>query len=242
MIFPVIECDEIVQINDKFRILADKSYKNQNVAAWVKVEIEAEAGAGFVDVTGNLTKPKPEREWFLDYQYATAGAKVVTLKIETTGAVITTVTKTVTSITAASDNLFSTDDLIKEIQEDVMTLLPLGRASFKYKHRAAQNFILDWLWNNGYYKTTGDSAEPFLKSDIVDKEFISDWSAYVTLRMIYESNQSQSLDVFRAKAGDFQNKEERAREKVLLKIDTDGDAELSPNEGSQIQSRRLIRV
>jgi len=60
--------------------------------------------------------------------------------------------------------------------------------------------------------------------------------------MIYESNQSQGGDVFRQKALDFMEKESRAREKCILKIDTDKSGDLEINEGANISSRRLIRV
>jgi hypothetical protein len=241
MIFPIIECDEVVQLNDKFRISAFNSYKTPNEPVWDSVEIEPYAGAGFIDVTGDVSKPNPNRFWFLDFQYDTAGVKVVSLRI-TIGLSVVTVTKNVTAVTEATDNLFSTDQLLKEQQSDIFRLLPDGKASFKYKHRAAQNFILDWLWNNGFYKSVGNGAEPFLKTDIVDIDFISDWSTFVTLRMLYEENQSQGGDIFRQKAGDFLNKEERAREKCLLKIDTNGNGTLEVNEGAQIASRRLERV
>lgn len=240
-LFPIIDCDSIVQVDDKFRIDASKSYKNPNESAISAVEIEPHTGLGFINITGDLTKPNPELRWFLDYQYSSAGAKVVSLKI-TAGVSIVTVTKTVTVVTAATDNLFSTDDLIKEIQEDVYKLLPPGKATFKYKHRAAQNYILDWLWNNGYYKTVGTGIEPYVAADILDIEFISDWSAYVTLRMIYESAFSQVADIFKAKADDFKNKEERAREKFILRLDTDDSGDIQSNEGIQVTSRRLIRV
>lgn len=241
MIFPVIECDDIIQVDDKFRISGLGSYKTPDEDAYTLVEIEPFAGAGFIDVTGDVTKPKPEKYWFLDYQYASAGAKVISLRITTDGAPVT-VTKTVTVVTAATDNLFSTDALLKENQSDILKLLPDGRASFKYKHRAAQNFILDWLWNNGYYKSDGAGIQPYVKADIIDIDYISDWSTFVVLRMLFEENQSQGGDIFRVKAGDFMNKEERAREKFLIKIDTDGDATLSENEGFQVTSRKLVRV
>jgi len=184
MIFPVIESDGVVQINDKFRINAINSYKTPNEATWTKVEIEAESGAGFIDVTGDVTKAKPEKNWFLDYQYTTAGTKTVSLRI-TIGATVETVTSNITALTAAQDNLFSNDDLLKEQQSDIHKLLPDGTATFKYKHRAAQNFILDWLWNNGYVKRTSSGIEPFLKSDIIDIDYISDWSTFVVMRMLF---------------------------------------------------------
>lgn len=241
MIFPIIETDDVMQVGDKFRILADKTYKTPDEAAYTKVEIEPYAGAGFIEVQGDLSKPKPEKHWYLDFQFPSSGAKVISLRVTTNGSPVT-VTKTVTCLTEAEDNLFSDDNLLKEVQEDIFKLIPDGRSTFKYKHRAAQNFILDWLWNNGYYKTVGAGVEPFVKADIVDKEFISDWATYVCLRMLYQSNQSQGGDVFRQKALDFLASEERAREKFLLKLDVDGDGELSVNEGEQVTSRRLIRV
>lgn len=241
MIFPVIECDGVIQINDKFRISGEKSYKTINELQWTSVEIEPYAGAGFINVTGNLTKPSPEKNWYVDCQYDSVGPKVISLKI-TIGVTIVIVTKTVEVLSVAADNLFSTDDLLKENQSDIFKLLPDGRATFVYKHRAAQNFILDWLWNNGYAKNQGQGFSPFVKADIVDKDFISDWATFVCLRMLFEENQSQGGDVFRIKAGDFLNKEEKAREKFLLKLDTNGDSVLSPDEGAQITSRRFERV
>lgn len=240
MIFPVIECDDVVQVGDKFRILADKTYKTPDEPVWDLIEIDPD-GSGFIDVTGDVSKPKPEKHWYLDFQFSSPGTKTITLRA-TIGATIVTATKDVTCLTEAQDNLFSSDNLLKEVQEDIIKLLPDGRSTFKYKHRAAQNFILDWLWNNGFYKSQGAGVEPYTKADIVDAEFISDWATYVCLRMLYQSNQSQGGDVFRQKAQDFLLLEERAREKFLLKIDTDGDGELSVNEGEAITSRKLVRV
>lgn len=241
MIFPVIECDSVVQINDRFRIYGDKSYKTPDELAWTKVEIEPYAGAGFIDVTPDLAKPKPEKFFYLDFQYNTAGDKIVSLRL-TAGAAPVTFTKTVSCILEADDHLFSTDDLLKEQQSDIYKLIPDGRSTFKYKHRAAQNYMLDWLWNNGYYKSIGAGVEPFLKADIVDTNFISDWATFVALRMLFEENINQGGDIFRSKANDFMVKEERAREKFLLVIDIDGDGTLSINEGISVTSRRLVRV
>lgn len=245
MIFPNIDCDAIVQANDKFRISAQRSYKTINEAAISKVEIEPDTGLGFIDVTGDLTKPYPEKKWFLDYQHATNGTKTISVKVTVgTGmsAVTQTVTKDIMVLTESADNLFATDDNLKEIQEDVYNLLPDGRATFKYKHRAAQNFILDWLWNNGYFKTLGSGPEPYTKADVVDKEFISDWATYVCLRMIYMSASNQNNDIFQRKAGEFQNYEERAREKFIIKLDGNDDSALDEIEGAAVTSRRLIRV
>ena len=238
MLFPVIDCDDVVQVNDRFRILADKSYKTPDSGSWTKVEIQPEASASFIEVTGDLTKPFPERKWFLDYQYSSAGNKVVSVRL-TAGATVTTSTKTVQVLTAVQDNLFSKDDDLKAIQEDILKLLPEGKASFVYKHRAAQAYILDWLWNNGYYK---GQFQQFTKSDVIDVQFISDWSTYVCLRMIYEASSNQANDIFAVKAGEMMNKEERAREKFLIKLDADGDGTLGNTEGAAVTSRRLIRV
>lgn len=234
MIFPVIECDDVVQQNDKFRILGVGSYKTPDESDYDLVEIEPYAGAGYIDVTGDLTKARPERNWYLDYQYGSTGSKVISLRI-TAGLVVTVSTKTISVLSEVDDNLFSTDDDLKKVQEDVMRFLPDGKSSFIYKHRAAQEFILDWLWTNGYYKSGVIGIEPYTKSDIADTTAMSDWSTYVCLRMIFQANESQTNDIFKKKSGEFMNKEERAREKFLLKAFGDGN-------DVQISSRRLIRV
>lgn len=244
-LFPVVDVDEVAQVGDRVRILADKSFKNQNETAYSAIEIKPEASASFINVTGDLTKPEPHKKWYLDYAYDTAGTKTISLKITTSGLSpsIVTVTRDISIVTAATDNLFSTDHQLKQIQEDIYKLLPEGRSSFKYKHRAAQKFILDWLWNNGYAKTstTGELTR-FTAADIINTEFISDWSAYVVLRMLFYSSSNVPDDIFSKKAEMFLNNEERAREKVILRLDTDSNSTLESGEGIQVASRRLIRV
>ena len=109
MIFPKIECDLVVQVNDKFRINASKSYVPKGGLAIVKVEIEPEAGAGYIDVTG--ASPINSKNWFLDWEYATDGSKVVSLKVTTNlvGPVEQIVTLTVNCLLAAEDKLLSSD-------------------------------------------------------------------------------------------------------------------------------------
>lgn len=246
MIFPNINCDLIVQQDDKFRISAQRSYKTADEAAISKIEIEADTGLGFIDVTGDLTKPYPEKKWFLDYQHATNGTKTISVKVTVgtgLGATSATSTLDIMVVTEIADNLFATDDNLKEIQEDVYNLLPDGRATFKYKHRAAQNFILDWLWNNGYFKTTPtEGPTPYVKADVIDKEFISDWATYVCLRMIYNSASNQAADIFKTKSNEYLEYEVLAREKFLIKLDGNNDGNLDELEGAAITSRRLIRV
>ena len=58
-IFPHIELEDIVQVNDRTRLSAIKSFVSKDEAAVTLVEIEPESGSGFIDVTG-----AKQADWF----------------------------------------------------------------------------------------------------------------------------------------------------------------------------------
>ncbi len=230
-IFPIIETDDIVQVNDKFRIKADKSYISKGEAAITAVEIDPGTGT-FVNVTGTTSK-----NWFMDFQHSSAGDKTVAVRITTDGAP-SIVTKTVTVLSEASDYLFSKDSELVAIESDILKYVPEGRSSFKYAHREAQGQILEWLWVNGYKKT---DATRFVKTDFIDLVEVNYWSRYVTLRLIFKDLSNQVDDIFDKKAKAFENIEHQWRTKALLKIDVNGDATLDAYEGFNMTTRRLVR-
>lgn len=232
-IFPVIESDNIVQVDDKFRINCSKSYISKGEAAITLVEIDPGTGT-FVNVTGS---PISAKNWYMDFQHSTAGDKTVAVRITTDGSPVT-VSKTVTVLSEASDYLFSKDSDLVSIESDILKYVPDGRSSFKYVHREAQGQILEWLWVNGYKKTDGSR---FVKADFVDLIEVNYWSRYVTLRLIFKDLSNQVDDIFDKKAKMFENTEHLWRTKSLLKIDVNGDATIDPYEGFNMTTRRLVR-
>lgn len=238
MIFPKIQCDEIVQVNDKFRIDVSRSYISKGEAAITKVEIEAEAAAGFIEVTGSA--PITSENWLLDWEYATAGVKVITARITTDGAP-TTKTFSVTALTEVIDKLFSDDDDLAAIETDILRYIPKGRNTFKYVHREAQREILEWLYTNGY---TRDDRTRLTKDNVIDVNEIKFWSKYMVLRMIYEDISKQETDVFARKAKEYENDEHKWRQKSTTKFDlnTDGVQGENESESFDFTSKSFVRT
>jgi hypothetical protein len=235
MIFPIIECDNVIQVNDKFRIKTDKTYTTPDEEAISLIEIEPDTGLGFINVTG--ATPVRANNWFLDFQYSTVGDKTVTVRVTTDGSPVS-VTKTVTVLSAAEDYLYSQDAELVAIESDVLKYVPQGRASFKYVHREAQGQILEWLWTNGYTRSDGSR---FQKQDFVDLIEVNYWSRYLTLRLIFDDLSNQTEDIFYKKSRQYESTEHLWRRKSLLKIDVNGDGIQDAFEGYNMATKRLVR-
>lgn len=236
MIFPHCETDSVVQVNDRFRIDASRSYVPKGSGTVVKVEIEPHTGDGFIDVTGS-----DYSDWYLDWQYTSAGAKVISVKVYTAVGpdVSTTSTYSITCLTEAADELFSKEEELKFHESDVMRWLPQGRGSWKFILRQAQTMIFDWLYANGNLNSDGTKID---KTSIVTTDDLRDWSTFLALRLIMMDMRKQSADIFGQKMIDYEGKEQRAREKYLIRIDVNKDGVQSNYEGHSVQVKRLIRI
>lgn len=145
-IFPNLELESTLQANDKTRLNATRSYASGG-SAITKVEIKPTAAEAFYDVT---------EEMYLDWQYATAATHAVTVKLNGGSPSEITLTKDLTVVSEATDNLFANDDDLRKHEPDIMKYLVEGRASFKDVHRRAQTLILAWLDKEGYIDDFGD--------------------------------------------------------------------------------------
>jgi hypothetical protein len=236
VIFPVIETDSEVQVDDKFRIWASKSYVAKGTAAISKLEIEPEDGSGFIDITN----PR-NTEWFLDWQYSTPGIKQITLRV-TSGVdpdkVIEDRVLTIEVLTEADDKLLSQDHDLVAIESKILHWVPQGRSTFKYVHREAQKNILEWLWVNGYRM---DNGQRIRKEQILDVEEFKFWSTYVTLRLIFNDLSNAMDDIFGKKAKEYENREFLWRTRAVLKVDRNGDGELGDLEGFDMTTRNMVR-
>lgn len=236
-IFPNAELEAIVQVNDKTRLDATKSFVDKGEAAITLVEIEPEAAAGFIDVTGSL--PIKSKNWFLDWQYATDGVKTVTVRVTTDGAPVTA-SNTLTIISVADDKLFSADsDLIKhepEILQDKN--LPDGRNSFLNVQRRSQELILAFLDENGVVDIDGNRLT---KADILDVEEVRQWSTFLSLRLIFEGLSNAIDDIFSEKAKRYETMEISARGRAQLRVDVNNDGILDDREGINMKTMDLVR-
>lgn len=211
MIFPNIIREETLQVDDRTRIDARKSFITEDEAAITLVEIEPEASGGFIDVTSKK---------YLDWQYDSEGDKVATVRITTDGSP-TAQTATITVVTAASDALFSSDAELVVNESEIMNFTRNGRNSFLDKHREAQSLIVNYLDHNRIWDSTG---ERLTKSAIVDVDEVREWSKYLTLQLIFEDLSNQIGDIFDKKAAKYRAMAERESERSVLRLDTDGDS------------------
>lgn len=231
-IFGIIESEPTVQVNDKTRIKAGQSFVSKDEAAVTLVEIEPEAGGGFVDVTGSSSD-----DWFLDWSYATDGTKAVSLRITTDGAPVT-VTKDIEVVTEANDNLFSSDSALTRYENEVLDLLPDGYSSFNYMHRKVKELILDWFNEEGYRTWGGDKITD---AEIVDKEEVRKWAENWVLSLIYHDNSNSVEDKFMDKHRFYDTRARDARTRSVFELDLNKDGEITDGEKVRVQSLRLNR-
>lgn len=232
-IFPFIETDSIIQVNDKFRIDSKKTFISKDEADITLVEVEPEAGSGFIDITGTSYK-----DWYFDWEYASNGEKVISVRVTTDG-VPTTKTLTVLVLSEAEDNLFSTDQELKSHESDILKYVPEGKNTFKYMHREAQKQMLEDLYRMGI---TDINNIKLTKEAIIDIEEVKEWSRFLTLQLIFADLQTTPNDYHQTKSEDFKKWALESRHKSILKLDFNGDGIISDGEYTDIQHRRLSRV
>lgn len=232
-IFPNLELEPVVQVGDRTRLDASKSFITQDLGPVTLVEIDPGTGT-FIDVTPSPVEDKSL--WYLDYQFPTAGTKTIQARI--TAGSTTTVTKTVEAVSETSDYLFSDDQTLATHEPDILKWVKAGRNTFKDIHRAVQTEIMDYIDEKGFVKTDGSKYE---KEDLIDREEVRQWSKFMALRIIFEGIQNAENDVFQKKAEYYCEKEIAHRNRAILRIDVDGDGAVDEQEGLSISSGSLYR-
>lgn len=225
-IFIQTTSEDKVQVDDKTRIDATKTFISPDEAAITLVEIEPEASAGYVTVTS--TK-------YLDWAYATAGTKTATVRVTTDGSP-TTKTVSIVVVSASDDKLFSDDKDIVSHEVDIYRFLRPGRSSFLDFHRVAQKMILDDLDQRGLTDSTGNKLTA---ADIFDLEEVSEWSKYLTLSLIFKSVQGEVDDIYGIKSKSYMDMADRQRTRATLRLDTNQDGTIDSR--PDLMSGRLVR-
>ena len=120
MIFPALSLETTLQVDDKTRLNASKSFVTNNETI-TNIEIEPEIGVGFISVFN--TNPD---KWFLDWAYELDGSKVVSVRVTTNlGDRIKTYDTDV--LTKEVDALFSNDNDLYAYEPNLAKYLPLGK-------------------------------------------------------------------------------------------------------------------
>mgnify|MGYP003607273174 CR=1 FL=1 len=218
--FITLNHDVVGQIGDGIRLSATKTFVPKNAAAIIKVEIEPEASAGFVDVTGAL--PINAKNWFLDWVYLTAGAKVVTVKVTQFGNIETTATFNLTVLTKADDKLYSNDNDLIYLEHDILNYLPQGRSNYNYLHRKVQEQILDWLDSIRITRVDGSKLQ---KQDLNSVKDIKEMSAAWVLMNLFFELSNKNDDKFFQKHIAYKSKVETLKSRGRIQADINGEGE-----------------
>lgn len=221
MIFHTMLLEKSIQTNDKTRLDSTRMFVSTDEGAITLVEIEPEAAAGFVDVTGSSSD-----DWFLDWAYATDGDKVATLRITTTLTAADTQTFTITAATPTDDRLFSGDDDLIPHEDDIMQYLRPGRNSYLDKHRVSQERIMGFLDEKRIYALDGTRLT---KDQIFNVEEVRDWSKFQTLAIIFEALVVNVEDTFSRKADKYNRLMAIARNRAALRFDYDSNGTVDAN-------------
>ena len=232
MIFPNVIVEEKLQVNDKTRLDATKTYISKDEAAITLVEIDPGDGS-YIDVTGSIY-----RDWYLDWEYSTAGSKTVNVRVTTDGVPVIS-SNTLTIISVVDDNLFSNDAQLTSIEEEILKYVKPGRNSFLNVHRKAQEIIMSEIDSRGVLNSDGTKI---LISQIVELEDFSKWSGYIVLGLVYNDLSNSVDDKFADKARSYRRKEEFYRDKSFIRIDFDKDGISEVGETMAFSSVGMLRV
>lgn len=218
MIFPKLSMEPVLQVNDKTRIKANLSFVSADETAITNVEIEPDAGAGYISVfnSGNTDK------WYLDWSYSTNGDKTVSVRVTNDGG-SDIATGTISVLSEAEDYLFSKDEDLLQHEQNILEYVPKGRNSWLDKHRAAQDIILAYLDEQRIWRRDGSRYE---KADVIDILEVNEWSKYLTLKLIFRSLQVSVDDIFALKALEYEELEKSARSRGALRLDHNQDGEI----------------
>lgn len=236
MIFPNLELEPVVQVADKTRLSAVKSYGSKGEAI-TKVEIQPYAGGPWIDVTGS---PISTKNWYTDWEYDTAGTKVVSLRVNDGSPSAVTITKNISVITEADDALFATDADLAFEEPEILKYVKDGRNSYKDVHREAQKQILDLLNRKGYRTTSGG---PITKANVKDLTQVREMAKYLALHIVFEGLSNVVGDVFSAKSQGYRGQYTTAQDRQIIGLDLneDGEVDTAYGEGVDLSAARLIR-
>jgi len=235
MIFPELKAESKIQTDDKIRLDATMCFVDKSESAITLVEIEPEAGNGFINVTGTKFK-----DWFLDWKYSGASRTVTaTVRVTTDGAPVSK-SISIQVLTPADDKLFSSDDDLLAIESEALKFLPEHRSSFLNVHRKAQELILSYLDESGF---TNDDGSRITKDQVTEIEDVNKWSTYLVLWMIFQDISNKPDDTFAVKAKEYLGRSNFHKERSFIRLDLDSDGTADPGEGEfqSIRTQRMIR-
>ena len=243
MIFGNIETEAKCQTYDRVRINCIKSFITPDEAAITKVEIKPSAADAFITVA-ELTTATDMDKYYLDWIYTTAGTKTITLQITTSAAPVT-FTASIVVLDKNTEVLFSSDNDLYNIENDILKFVPAGKNSFVFVHRQVKEDLLEEIYRNKILNTTG---QRLVEADVIDSTELKYWAKYRALRIIFEGLSNAVDDIFDKKASKYGSQENEWRNQtfniLVLDYNSDGiinDADRNPGLSDQRSTGLLYR-
>lgn len=245
-IFIDVKHDDTFQVGEKVRFDLTRSFvpkPNVTSTAIEIIEVDPLNDGTWIEIHSSTVGLLSPREWYFDWIYSdqnsvTSGT-TQEVNFRFTASDLTVVTKTISFdlLTAAQDNLFSTDNDLIYHENDILNYLPDGRSTWNYLHRRSQQRILSYLFEKGYKNTNGS---PFTKDQIIEKYDFKEWSTFKTLKLIFGTALNSTNDVFQQKAQFYENLEGKSMLRDL-RIDLNSDSVQSELETIGTNGVLLVR-
>jgi hypothetical protein len=228
-IFPMLDCEPVVQVGDPTRLVALNSFATPDEGAISLIEIQPDTGEDFFDVT---------ETGFLDWAFSAAGTKTVTVRV-TTSAAPTTATFTLSVVTSVADALWATDNDLKLYESGLSEYLAPGRVTFKNIHRVAKRRIMDHLDREGYFSENNPYERLADENFTVPEEF-REWATYVALSIIYADAATKPDDDATNKRDHYHEMAQNCAQRAILRMDLDEDGETDDGEGVETGSSLVM--
>lgn len=230
-IFGVIKSDDSVFTGDKIRFDFSQSFTTPDVSFATTLSFQASFDGGVTYLDCSSKK-------YIDYIYSTAGTKTVTLKLKDSAANEEIFTKTVTCLDLTTANLFSKDNDLYQFEPEIDSYLPKKWSSWNMIHKQAQEWIIDWLDEQGIYKS---DESLYTAADIIDSQQVKQLSIYKALEIIFEGNSNVAGDIFSIKRDKYRALVVEKSNRAYLRLDYDGDGVQENSERVNMMCGTLTR-
>lgn len=222
--------EAVVQVKDKTRIDVSGIF-TQGVTI-TDVTIKPETSESAISVY-NADSSK----WYLDWAYSTAGNKTITVTA-TDGVTPESETYNIEILSKDDDNLYSSDAELYQIESELKKYLPVGKNSYLYAHREAQQRILSYLDRKRIWNEDGS----VLNKDQLNLSDVKRWSIYETLLIIYEDLVVQVGDKFKDKVLKYTELRNIERDRGAVRIDLDSNGTIDSGETLELKSFIMKRM
>lgn len=234
-IFGLLRGPGEAQVGEIYRLDASETFVAKGQPAISVIEIEPEAGAGYVDVTSAAA-----RDRFLDWVFSTPGAKTATVRVTLADTSQSTGTHDFTIRTAAEEDLLTTDNDLVTLESDAMRYLPDGRSTWNHIHREVRKQILEDLSDNRIFKTDGSDLAI---ADLKDKSEVRRWATHKAAELMFLDLSNSEGDTFFNRAKSYSSKVNTYRAGAFnsLRVDIDQSGSVASDEIQDGRSVRLTR-